>query len=209
MAKNPCIQVIDDEVDICSFLKDLLTPEGYTVHTASDPKKGLQMTEKLRPDLVLLDLKMPEMSGIEVLRRIKKIDETIAVVIITGFGTMDTARAAMRLDAFDYITKPFDLAHVKAVVKDALAHRIGGFVEQLKSSKGLLSKKELAFLDSIQKCRPESACLWEVAVRAFLLGEIQSLLDWTEQPNVPQKDKKNLARLTQILNNMTRRLRRK
>ena len=122
IGKKPRILVIDDEVEICNFLKDLLTTEGYTVFTASDPLKGLQMTEKLRPDLVLLDLMMPQMSGIEVLRRIKKIDGTIAVTIITGFGSMDTARAAMRLEAFDYVTKPFDLAHVKALVKDALAN---------------------------------------------------------------------------------------
>ncbi|NQT82083.1 response regulator [bacterium] len=209
MVKRPDILVIDDEMEICGFLKDLLTAEGYTVATATDPKEGLRIVEQSRPDLVLLDLKMPGMSGIDVLRRIKKIDEGMAVIIITGFGSMDTARAAMRLDAFDYITKPFDLAHVKAVVKDALARKITGLVGQLKSRDGLLSKKELTFLDSLEKCRPEGACVWEVAVRGFLLGDIQFLLDWTEQPGIPHKDKKNLARVTQILNNMTKRLRQK
>lgn len=209
MVKRPDILVIDDEMEICGFLKDLLTAEGYTVATATDPKEGLRIVEQSRPDLVLLDLKMPGMSGIDVLRRIKKIDEGMAVIIITGFGSMDTARAAMRLDAFDYITKPFDLAHVKAVVKDALARKITGLVGQLKSRDGLLSKKELTFLDSLEKCRPEGACVWEVAVRGFLLGDIQFLLDWTEQPGIPHEDKKNLARVTQILNNMTKRLRQK
>lgn len=209
MVKRPDILVIDDEMEICGFLKDVLTTEGYVVATATDPKEGLRIVEQSRPDLVLLDLKMPGMSGIDVLRRIKKIDEGMAVIIITGFGSMDTARAAMRLDAFDYITKPFDLSHVKAVVKDALARKITGLVEQLKSRDGLLSKKELTFLDSIEKCRPEGACVWEVAVRAFLLGDIQFLLDWTEQPGIPHKDKKNLARVTQILNNMTKKLRQK
>ena len=205
MGKKPRILVIDDEVEICNFLKDVLTTEGYTVFTASDPIKGLRMTEKLKPDLVLLDLKMPEMNGIEVLRRIKKIDGTTAVIIITGFGAMDTARAAMRLGAFDYVTKPFDLAHVKALVKDALAYRISGFVRQLKAAKGLLSKNEMALLDSMEKCRPEGACMWEVAVRAFLLGDTQFMIDWSEQPNIPDNDKKNLVRFTQILNGIVRR----
>ena len=206
MDETPRILVIDDEVEICGFMDDVFTAEGYTVSTASDPEKGLRMAEQLRPDLVLLDLKMPTMSGIEVLRRIKKIDQTIAVVIITGYGTMDTARASMRLGAFDYITKPFDLVHVKAVVKDALAHRISGFTKESQTGKSLLSNKELALLDSIEKCHPEGPCLWEVAVRAFLLGDIQFLFDWTEQSGIPDKDKKSLARLTQMLNDMARRL---
>jgi DNA-binding NtrC family response regulator len=209
MAKDPLILVIDDEEEICGFLKDLFTAEGYTVHTATEPEKGLELAQDLRPDVVLLDLKMPRMDGIEVLRRIKKIDEAIAVIIITGFGTMDSARAAIRLGAFDYITKPFDLSHVKALVKDALAYRISAVIEELKAGRGLLNKKETAFLNSIPKCRREGACLWEMLVRAFLLGDARSVAQWMEQPNIPQEDKENLKRLTEILENMFRRVRRK
>jgi len=122
MGKEASIVVIDDEVEICSFLKDLLTAEGYTVFTACDPVEGLWKVEKLRPDLVMLDLRMPRMNGIEVLRRIRKIDAAITVIIITGFGTVGSARDAMRLGAFAYITKPFNLAEVRALVKAALGH---------------------------------------------------------------------------------------
>jgi DNA-binding NtrC family response regulator len=209
MVETPCILVIDDEVDICSFLHDVFTAEGYTVSTASDPEEGIQMVEKLKPDLVLLDLKMPGMSGIDVLREIKKIDESIAVIIMTGFGTMDTARAAMRLGAFDYITKPFDLPHLRALVKDALAYTIGSYVEQLKSLRGRLSDEQTAFLDALQSCRPQGACLWEVAVRAFLLGDTEFLADWMEQSSIPDEDKKNMARLIEILNDVIRRAQRK
>jgi len=209
MAKDPVILVIDDEEEICGFLKDLFAAEGYTVHTATEPEKGLELAEELRPEVVLLDLKMPRMDGIEVLRRIKKIDEAIAVIIITGFGTMDSARAAIRLGAFDYITKPFDLPHVKALVKDALAYRVSTIIEELKAGKGLPTKKELAFLNSILKCKPEGACLWEVVVREFLLGDAQCLTDWMKQPNIPQKEKENLKRLTEILESMFRRAKNK
>ncbi len=207
MANDPTILVIDDEEEICGFLQDLLTGEGYEVFTATDPQKGLQMVEELRPDIVILDLKMPTMDGIEVLRRIKKIDEAIAVVIATGFGAMDSAKAAMRLGAFDYITKPFDLPHVKALVKDAIAHRIGGFMEQLKPAKGFLTKNESDFLDSISKCRPAGACVWEAAVRAFLLADTQFADSWLKQAHIPEKDKKAFLRLRRILIDLKRRTR--
>jgi len=208
MVKDPTILVIDDDEEICGFLKDLLTAEGYTVITASDPEEGSKKVEELRPDLVLLDLKMPKMDGVEVLRQIKKLDETIAVIIMTGYGTMESATAAMRLGAFDYITKPFDLAHLKALVKEALAHRIGGFLEALKSARELLSEDETAFLDSIPECRPEGACLWEVAVRAFLLGDAQFVTVWMERASIPEEDKKNLERLSQIVIGIIRKRRR-
>jgi len=209
MAKRTRILVIDDEPEICGFLKDLLTAEGYAISTATDPEKGLYLAEKLKPDLVLLDLKMPRMDGIEVLRRLKRADETIEVIIITGFGTMDSARAAMRLGAFDYITKPFDLAHVKALVKDALAYRIRELVERLKPGKGLLSEKQLAVLNSLEKCRPQEACFWEVAVKAFFLGDTQFMVDWTEKPSTSDKDKKSLKHLTELLNEVMKRSRAK
>lgn len=120
MAEERTIVVIDDEVEICDLLKDLLTAEGYKVSTATDSEQGLQMAMKQRPDLVLLDMNMPRMDGIEVLRQIKKADEAISVIIITGFININLARDAMRLGAFDYITKPFDLAYVKALVENAL-----------------------------------------------------------------------------------------
>ncbi len=209
MQEDPRILVIDDEVDICSFLRDMLTAEGYTVYTASAPDKGLAMTRRLLPDLVMLDLKMPEMSGIEVLRRIKEIDENAVVIIITGFGTLESAKEAMRLGAYDYVTKPFDLAHLKALVREALVSRIGAFVELLKSRKDLLNKKELAELNSIGSCRPERACVWEVAVRAFLLGNTGFLNEWMDRSDTPKENKKKLLRLMKILTNAIRRDRRK
>jgi DNA-binding NtrC family response regulator len=206
MSEDPTILIIDDEEEICSFLSDLLTREGYTAITANNPEEGLAKVEELRPDLVLLDLKMPRMDGVEVLRRIKTFDETIPVVIMTGYGTMDSAMAAMRLGAFDYITKPFDLAHVKALIKDALVHRIHDALGKVKPAEVLLSEEE-AFLDSLPKCRPEGACLWEAAVRALLLGDAQFMRYWAEQTGIPAEDKKSLERLLHVLTDAIRRKR--
>lgn len=122
MVKGPCIVVIDDEVEICRLLKDVLTAQGYTVSTACDPAEGVWMVKKLRPDLLMLDVDMPKMSGIEVLRWIKETDEAVAAIIMTGSGSVASKKAAMRQGAYGFIAKPFDLGHVKALVRDALAN---------------------------------------------------------------------------------------
>lgn len=118
------ILVVDDERDVCDFFQDTLPEEGYRVLTALNGKDALALVRKERPDMVLLDIKMPGLDGIEVLERIKKIDESIAVVMITGYGDLKTAREAMRLGAFDYVTKPFSLDFIKAVLRDALSLKV-------------------------------------------------------------------------------------
>lgn len=122
MAKEK-ILVVDDEKDVCDFFQDTLSEEGYGVLTALNGKDALALVKKERPHVVLLDIRMPGPDGIEVLEEIKKIDENIAVVMITGYGDLKTAREAMRLGAFDYVTKPFNLNFIKAVLRDALSER--------------------------------------------------------------------------------------
>lgn len=114
------ILVVDDEKEICTVLSDNLYQEGYRVFTAYNGKKALELVKKEKPDLVLLDIRMPEMDGIEVLRRIKKMKKEIVVIILTAYGTLETARKAMKLGAYDYITKPFDLFLLKSIVKEGL-----------------------------------------------------------------------------------------
>ncbi|MDP2896975.1 MAG: response regulator [bacterium] len=118
--KRKRVLVIDDEVELCSLLEAVLTDEGYAVLSCCDPVEGLRIARKERPHLVLLDLRMPKMDGLQVLQEMKKHDETIRVIIITGFPNISQARDAIRLGAHDYITKPFDLSYIKAVVRDAL-----------------------------------------------------------------------------------------
>jgi DNA-binding NtrC family response regulator len=114
------ILVVDDEKEICTILSDNLSQEGYRVFTAYNGKTALELIRKEKPDLVLLDIKMPEMDGIEVLRRIKKMKKKIVVIMLTAYGTLETARKAMKLGAYEYITKPFDLFLLKSIVKEVL-----------------------------------------------------------------------------------------
>ena len=114
------ILIVDDEKEICTVLSDSLSQEGYRVFTAQNGKTALQLARKEKPDLILLDIKMPIMDGIEVLRRIKKMKRKIAVIMITAYGNLETARKAMKLGAYDFVTKPFDLFFLKSLVQEVL-----------------------------------------------------------------------------------------
>jgi DNA-binding NtrC family response regulator len=123
--REQTILVVDDETMILHVFKRLLSSEGYTVLTASNGKEALELVRKKSVELVILDLKLPDMSGIDILRRIRRLRENVEVIVITGHGTMKTVRAAMRLGAYDYITKPFDDNHVRALVENALSAASG------------------------------------------------------------------------------------
>ncbi|MBI5643529.1 MAG: response regulator [Deltaproteobacteria bacterium] len=119
MGKRQRVLVIDDEEAICSFLRIFFEEEGYEVSTSLAAEDGVKAALKERPDIVFVDLNIPKMGGIEVLRQIKKSDENTVVVVITGFGTIEGARSAMNLGAYDYITKPLDIDFIKEVVTGA------------------------------------------------------------------------------------------
>lgn len=119
MKRKLIILVVDDEKSVLELFHRILNKKEYTVLTANNGKEALELADKERPDLVILDLNLPGISGIEVLRRIKEIDENIEVIVITGYGTTKTVKSAMRLGAYDYITKPFDINHVGSLIKEA------------------------------------------------------------------------------------------
>ena len=126
--KNQKILIIDDEPHIRSVLKDRLEANGYQVVQASDGKEGLKLTESAEPDLILLDLQMPKMDGIEVLERLKKQFSEIIVIILTGHGSIGLAVEAMKLGAFDFITKPCQSDQLIVVIKKAFEKK--GLVEE-------------------------------------------------------------------------------
>lgn len=100
------ILVIDDEKPTLNMFRLMLGAHGYKVLTAENGREGLEVFEQERPPLVLTDIKMPGMDGIEVLRRIKQIDPRTEVIVITGHGDMELAIKALNLDATDFINKP-------------------------------------------------------------------------------------------------------
>ncbi len=122
MEKNPdsiCVMVVDDEQDIRDGSERILTRIGFRVLKATRGDEALTVLEKEKVSIVLLDLKMPGMDGMEVLRHIRERDETILVIVITGYATVETATEAMKMGAYDFISKPFVPDQLRIVVNRA------------------------------------------------------------------------------------------
>jgi DNA-binding NtrC family response regulator len=117
------ILVIDDEDIVRTSCSRTLSPEGYEVSLAKNGFEGLRMASEEKFDVVLTDLKMPDMDGIEVLRNIKEKWPETEVIIVTGYQTVDTAVKAIKLGAYDYIEKPFTPDVLISAVTSALSSR--------------------------------------------------------------------------------------
>lgn len=120
MIQTDHVLVVDDEVNIRNALVTMLEKKGYRVYGAGTGEEALQHLEEARMDLVITDLRMPGISGIEFLRRLKGRWSDTEVVVMTAFGSIDTAVEAMRLGAYDYLTKPIDRERFGVVVEKAL-----------------------------------------------------------------------------------------
>ena len=117
------ILIIDDEQYICDSCSQVFVKDGYQVDTANNGITGLHKIREIKPDLVLVDLKMPGMSGMEVLEEIKKIDPTIVSIVITGYATIESAVEAMKREAYDFLPKPFTPDELRLVTHRALKKR--------------------------------------------------------------------------------------
>src|SRR3954466_1521177 len=111
----PQILVIDDEMGPRESLRMLLKP-NYQVHTADCVEAGIKLLKEKQPDTIVMDIRMPGISGIEGLRQIREIDPHLSVIMLTGFGALETAKEALRLGANDYISKPFDAGEMREVI---------------------------------------------------------------------------------------------
>jgi two-component system, NtrC family, nitrogen regulation response regulator NtrX len=119
----PSVMIVDDEPSILQSLSGILSDEGFEIFTASNGYEALKRIEQEAPDLVLLDIWMPGLDGIETLKEIKKNNPVIQVIIITGHGTIETAVSATKLGAFDLIEKPLSIDKVIVAINRALNYR--------------------------------------------------------------------------------------
>ena len=117
--ENVPILIIDDEPGILESLTEFLEDEGYEVHQAESGKKGLEIFQSLDSAVVMTDLRMPGMNGIEVIGEIRRINEKTPIIVLTGYGSLQTAIDSVRLDVFEYIRKPVDLDHLKGTLDRA------------------------------------------------------------------------------------------
>ncbi len=120
MKEKARIVVIDDEVNAAAALETLLREDGYEVSRAADGRQGLALLERTEADIVLTDLRMPGMDGLELLGRIKEMRPQTMVILMTAYGTVKTAVKAMKLGADDYLGKPIDMEELEVVLTRAL-----------------------------------------------------------------------------------------
>src|SRR5205814_6895567 len=112
--------LIDDETDVQYSFRRIFDSPEIELTTASSGEEGLRLIARVRPDLVLMDVRMGGMNGLETLRRIRQTDAKLPVIMMTAYGTTQTAIEAMKLGAYDYLLKPFDVPKLKQIIAAAL-----------------------------------------------------------------------------------------
>ncbi|HJW86927.1 MAG TPA: response regulator [Candidatus Brocadiaceae bacterium] len=149
MDKGIKILVVDDDTDYNLYLTKFLSDEGYQVKGITTPMDAVATLEREKFHIVILDLKMPRISGTELLKEIKAKFSNICVIVLTGYPTFKSAVETMKLDAFDYLKKPFDLNDLRKALGNAQKTYclIGSSKDRLKSSVG----KKLKFLRKSKK----------------------------------------------------------
>jgi two-component system NtrC family response regulator/two-component system response regulator HydG len=174
MSAKGRLLVIDDEVNAATALETLLREDGYQVACANDARAGLQLLEKEEPDVVLTDLRMPGMDGLELLTKVKQIRPETMVLLMTAYGTVKTAVKAMKLGAEDYLSKPIDVEELEVVLAKTIEKK--NLLEEARSLRERLDHKYrmenlvgespemLAVFKTIRQVAPSSSSV-------LLLGE--------------------------------------
>jgi DNA-binding response OmpR family regulator len=114
------VLVVDDDHATVDLLQEFLVAKGYEVLTAGDGAEALQKVKKERPQMILLDIRMPKLDGLKVLEQLRQIDQEVGVIMITAVTEEETGRKAMELGAFDYIVKPLDLPYLEQSLWDKI-----------------------------------------------------------------------------------------
>lgn len=114
---NGRILIVDDEEDICRTLSDFLTDCGYEVLQATSGEEAIRLVKAARPHLILLDIRMPEMDGLEILRRVRAVDQEVGVIMITAFTDITIAQESLKSGASDFVTKPIDLDYLETSIR--------------------------------------------------------------------------------------------
>lgn len=141
MHSNLTILIADDEASMRKNLRDVLEDEGYRVIEAENGESALERAIKERPNLLLLDVRMPGMDGMEVLSKLNKLNPALPVIIFTAFGTSERPIEAMKMGAYDYIEKPFDLEELLIIIRRALEY--SGMQHELRELRSQISDTEL------------------------------------------------------------------
>jgi len=163
----PRILVVDDEQTVADLCQEFLGGEGYDLKVARSGEEAIRLLPQVRPDVVLTDINMPGMTGLEVMRFAKEADPEVCVVVLTGHASTASAIDALRQGAYDYVTKPFDLEAVHKIVKSGLAHRRlkvlnRELIEELRRKNEILQHHEQELRERVRVATAQMTTLYEV-----------------------------------------------
>jgi len=172
--KKPTVLVIDDEESMRDSCSQILIRDGFQADTAENGARGLEKIKESKPDLVLIDLKMPGINGMEVLEKIREIDPDLIAIVITGYATVESAVEAMKKGAYDFLPKPFTPEELRIIIKRGLERKkLVQETERLRREKKIL-EENLITMVSHQLRSPLSAIVqyFEV-ILAGLVGKVE------------------------------------
>ena len=163
----PRILVVDDEPTVVDVFNEFLAAQGYEVTVVSNGEDAVRMIPSLRPDIILTDINLPGLSGLEVMRHARAHDPEVAVIVVTGYASAATAIDALRQGAYDYVTKPFDLDEVHQIVERGIANRRlkainRQLVEELREKNAILERHEQELRERVQLATRQMTTLYEV-----------------------------------------------
>ncbi len=122
MRAQPWILVVDDEGEVRQLVAEFLESRGYRALTAATGAEAIAAVERDQPDLILMDIMMPQMNGLEALRRIRQVDRQVGIIMLTAVEDEAIAKESMQGEAYDYITKPLDFGYLELAIFTRLAH---------------------------------------------------------------------------------------
>ena len=192
MADKSKILVVDDEPQVAAVLTEFFTPKGYEVISALSGLEGLSKAETHRPDVILLDVRMPDLDGISVLRRIREVNPWVGILMMSGNTDSEAVRETLALGAFDYVFKPFDFEYLdravhKMLTAAAAPDRPPGFEPSAPppdaSQHGLLYDLALAVFTSTRAMSSEPRASLGSALEVAALGAVQKGV-WGEKQEV-------------------------
>lgn len=188
--------MIDDEESMRDSCSQILTKDGFQTETAEDGATGLEKIKEIKPELVLVDLKMPGISGMEVLDRIAEIDPNIISVVITGYATVESAVEAMKIGAYDFLPKPFTPDQLRLIIRRGLEKRkLILETESLRREKKLMEENFITMVSHQLRSPLVAIMQYYEVILGGMVGDIPE-----KQKDIIQKSK---ARLEGLLNLIT------
>ncbi len=176
------VLVVDDEPSVVDVFRDFLGAQGYVLSAASSAEEALRVIPDLRPDIILTDINLPGLSGLEVMRFAKRLDPEVAVIVVTGYASASSAIDALRQGAYDYITKPFDLDNIHQIVERAFANRRlkvinRQLLEELRQKNEILQHHEQGLREKVRLATWQMTTLYEVGKEISANLELEPRLE--------------------------------